>query len=129
MIWIAAVAIGYLLGSIPFGLLLTRAAGMGDIRSIGSGNIGTDLMIKVIRTAKHLEMGAMVGIDAESDGVDDRHLLAAGRLIDECRRTPGLVVTIDDAVSVGHASCDHPVPVVALEGPALDLSEQAVLDG
>src|SRR5581483_7232433 len=32
--------VGFLLGSIPFGLLLTRAAGMGDIRNIGSGNIG-----------------------------------------------------------------------------------------
>src|SRR4029450_5274197 len=30
----------YLLGSIPFGLLLTRAAGLGDVRNIGSGNIG-----------------------------------------------------------------------------------------
>ena len=45
----AALALGYLAGSIPFGLLLTRAAGLGDVRSIGSGNIGAT---NVLRTGR-----------------------------------------------------------------------------
>ena len=43
---IIALAFGYLLGSIPFGLLLTRAAGLGDVRSIGSGNIGATNVLR-----------------------------------------------------------------------------------
>ncbi|MEO9189876.1 MAG: glycerol-3-phosphate 1-O-acyltransferase PlsY [Acetobacteraceae bacterium] len=38
--------LGYALGSIPFGLLLTRAAGLGDIRAIGSGNIGATNVLR-----------------------------------------------------------------------------------
>ncbi|MFI0846224.1 glycerol-3-phosphate 1-O-acyltransferase PlsY [Mesorhizobium sp. IMUNJ 23232] len=43
---IVAVVFGYLLGSIPFGLLVTRAAGLGDVRKIGSGNIGATNVLR-----------------------------------------------------------------------------------
>ncbi len=56
-----ALIFGYLLGSIPFGLLLTRAAGLGDVRSIGSGNIGAT---NVLRTGNKGLAAATLLLDA-----------------------------------------------------------------
>ena len=53
-------ALGYLLGSIPWGLLLTRAAGLGDIRAIGSGNIGAT---NVLRTGNKPLAAATLALD------------------------------------------------------------------
>jgi acyl-phosphate glycerol 3-phosphate acyltransferase len=58
---LAAMVLGYLLGSIPFGLILTRAAGLGDIRSIGSGNIGAT---NVLRTGNKKLAAATLLLDA-----------------------------------------------------------------
>lgn len=49
MDWLYALLLGYLLGSIPFGILLTRLTGAGDLRAIGSGNIGAT---NVLRTGR-----------------------------------------------------------------------------
>jgi glycerol-3-phosphate acyltransferase PlsY len=49
MHWVYAALLGYLLGSIPFGLILTRLFGAGDLRSIGSGSIGAT---NVLRTGR-----------------------------------------------------------------------------
>jgi len=65
-----AFVIGYLLGSIPFGLVLTKLAGTQDLRSIGSGNIGAT---NVLRTGR-------------------KGLAAATLLLDALKRTPAVVI-------------------------------------
>ncbi len=56
-----AAVMGYLFGSIPFGLILTQAAGLGDIRKIGSGNIGAT---NVLRTGNRKVAAATLVLDA-----------------------------------------------------------------
>jgi len=57
---ILAAAIGYILGSVPWGLLLTRLCGYGDIRAIGSGNIGAT---NVLRTGSKALAAATLALD------------------------------------------------------------------
>jgi len=61
-----AFGVGYLLGSIPFGLLFTRAAGLGDVRRIGSGNIGAT---NVLRTGRKGIAAATLLFDAAKGAV------------------------------------------------------------
>ncbi len=72
--------LAYLLGAIPFGLLLTRAAGLGDVRAIGSGNIGAT---NVLRTGNKGLAAATLLLDA-GKGVAAvlivRHLIGGDRL-------------------------------------------------
>ncbi|WP_298967300.1 glycerol-3-phosphate 1-O-acyltransferase PlsY [uncultured Methylobacterium sp.] len=71
---LAALAGGYLCGSIPFGLILTRLAGLGDVRAIGSGNIGAT---NVLRTGNKGLAAATLLLDALKGTVP---VLVAGRL-------------------------------------------------
>ena len=73
---------------------------------IGSGNIGTDLMIKVLRTSKQLEMGAFVGIDPDSDGLARARRLGVpvtAEGIDGLVQMPGFddIAIVFDATSAG----------------------------
>jgi len=73
--WIAGFVIGYLLGSIPFGLLITRFAGLGDIRETGSGNIGAT---NVLRTGHKGLAAATLLLDAGKGALAVLLLRASG---------------------------------------------------
>ncbi|MDP1628338.1 glycerol-3-phosphate 1-O-acyltransferase PlsY [Parvibaculum sp.] len=85
---LVALALGYLLGSIPFGLLLTKAAGLGDIRDIGSGNIGAT---NALRTGNRwVAIGTLIG-DAGKGAVA---VLVAGLLAARTGVDPTWMVSI-----------------------------------
>ena len=94
IIWLpptAALLLGYLLGSIPFGVLLTRWAGAGDLRQIGSGNIGAT---NVLRTGRKGLAAATLLLDmlkavaaillARSIWPGHEALAAAGAFVGHC---------------------------------------------
>ncbi len=85
-----ALLLGYLLGSIPFGVLLTRAAGAGDLRQIGSGNIGAT---NVLRTGRKGLAAATLLLDMAKGAV--AVLLAAAFL-------PGTEALAATAAFIGH---------------------------
>jgi glycerol-3-phosphate acyltransferase PlsY len=94
ILWVApalALALGYLLGSIPFGVILTRAFGAGDLRQIGSGNIGAT---NVLRTGRKglaaatllldLGKGAAAVLIADRFFPGDAPLAAIGAFVGHC---------------------------------------------
>ncbi|MDG1280728.1 MAG: glycerol-3-phosphate 1-O-acyltransferase PlsY [Pseudorhodobacter sp.] len=66
LILILVAVFGYLLGSVPFGIVITRALGLGDLRKIGSGNIGAT---NVLRTGNKPAAAATLILDAGKGGI------------------------------------------------------------
>jgi len=88
---LAAAALGYLLGSVPFGLLLTRAAGLGDVRKQGSGNIGAT---NVLRTGRKDLALATLALDGGK--------AAAAALIALALAGPSAAAVAAAAAFIGH---------------------------
>src|SRR5688572_7803998 len=97
---------------------------------IGTGNIGTDLMMKVLRTSKHLELGAFVGIDPDSDGLARARRLGVPVTsggIDGLVDMPGFddIAIVFDATSAG-AHARHDAVLRSHSKPIVDLTPAAI---
>jgi len=97
---------------------------------IGSGNIGTDLMIKVMRKSKHLAMGAMAGIDAASDGLARAQRMGVATTsegVDGLVRLPNFkdIKIAFDATSAG-AHAHHDAVLQAHGVQVIDLTPAAI---
>jgi acetaldehyde dehydrogenase len=97
---------------------------------IGSGNIGTDLMIKVMRLSNQLEMGAFVGIDPESDGLERAARMGVpvtAKGIDGLVAMPGFadIAIVFDATSAG-AHQHHNAVLQAHGKRVIDLTPAAI---
>jgi glycerol-3-phosphate acyltransferase PlsY len=106
LVFVAAAVIGYLLGSIPFGLLLTRAAGLGDIRAIGSGNIGAT---NVLRTGNRWLAAATLLLDAAKGAA--AVLAARYLLLESPLAPPGSEAQLILCVAAAFAFLGHCFPV------------------
>lgn len=98
--FILAAAGGYLLGSIPFGLVITKLSGLGDIRAIGSGNIGAT---NVLRTGRKDLALATLLLDAGKAAIAlllAREIAGLGGVGEELQRQIGL--TAGAAAFIGH---------------------------
>lgn len=78
--------LAYLLGSVPFGILITRAMGLGDLRAIGSGNIGAT---NVLRTGNKGAAAATLVLDAAKGAV--AVLVARGLVAEDAAQLAGLM--------------------------------------
>ncbi len=83
-----AAVVGYLLGSIPFGMVMTRIAGLGDVRNIGSGNIGAT---NVLRTGRKGLAAATLLLDGAKGAAA---VMIAGTWGSEAAMTAGLLAVI-----------------------------------
>jgi len=97
---------------------------------IGSGNIGTDLMIKVLRTSRVLEMGAMAGIDPSSDGLARAERMGVPTTaegVDGLVRMPGFadIAIVFDATSAG-AHARHDAVLRSHSKQIVDLTPAAI---